>query len=159
MLLFIPIWMCIPSNLCLSIMASSLITEAHFHLLTYTGGKYILLIIYKSKVLRGSYKAQALVAHSLWKYREPYSRRQHSTQLPGPDAFSWLFLGSFLLSALLRSHLRRALLSPLITDRGLAAILTAYQYWKGNWKARGKAAVRDFPKTTPQRLAQLRKEP
>lgn len=50
-------------NHCLSIMASLLIIKAHFFLLTYTGGKCILFIIYKSKVLRGPNraKAQALV--------------------------------------------------------------------------------------------------
>lgn len=46
-------------------MAPSLIAEAHFHLLTYTGGKYILFIIYKSKVLGGPNKAEAFVACSL----------------------------------------------------------------------------------------------
>lgn len=59
----------IPSNLHISISASLLVREAHFYLLTYTGGEYILSIIYNSKVLRGLIKTQALL-HSLKIHRD-----------------------------------------------------------------------------------------
>lgn len=159
MLLFIPTWMCTPSNLCLSIMASLLTTEAHFCLLTYTGGKYILFIIYKRKVLRGLNKAEGLVSSSLWKQSTPYSGSYFSTHVLRPTDFSWLLFRQFSAQCFTDMTLETCPVFSTDYREGISWNFNCVSVLQGNWKGRGKQHWEISPRSHTKWQAQLRKEP